>query len=181
MCAALYLDLYSGGEGTWSVEAHDLPEKEQPSARFPFASAELRLQVSDRPGARQLVLKEALLTPFADIVEDDSTKTIYLYMYRPKDREQTLAFERKIEPRYQDYYAALGCFYAGLFDVEGLTGAYLGEILSFGSPLGEAKRFVESFEPAPDIARIEDECRTLQERELPRYLLWLGRPSATEK
>ena len=175
MGADLYLELYSEREGSWSVEAYDLPEMERPSTAFPFASADLSQEASGGTPARQLILREALLTPFADTVKSDSTKSIYVYMYQPKDRNQTLEFERSIEPRYQDYYATLGCFYAGLFDVEGLPGGYLGEILSFEASLGEAKGFVESFEPAPDIARIEDECRTLQERELPRYLLWLDR------
>lgn len=178
MGPSLYLDLYSGAGVKWSVEAYDLPERERPSVTFPFASAELSPQVPEAPSAKQLVLRGALLTPFADMVESDSTKSIYVYMYQPKDRNQTLEFERSIEPRYQDYYATLGCFYAGLFDVEGLPGGYLGEILSFEAALPEAKGFVESFEPAPDIARIEDECRTLQERDAPRYLLWLSRPAS---
>lgn len=178
MGADLYLELYSDRRGPWSLEAYDLPQREHPSATLPFASAELSPLVPDAPGAKRLVLREALVTPFADVVKSDSTKSVYVYMYQPKDRDQTLEFERSIEPRYQDYYATLGCFYAGLFDVEGLPGGYLGEILSFESALAEAKEFVESFEPAPDIARIEDECRTLQERELPRYLLWLSRPAS---
>lgn len=175
MGACLYLDLYGDDTGRWSVEAYDLPDKEHPSATLPFTSADLQSRQSHRLGVKRLILTEALLTPFFDMVKAEDAETLYLYMYQPKARDQTLAFEREIEPRYQDYYASVGCFYAGLFDVEGLPGAYLGEILSFRTSPVKAKGFLESFEPTPEIEQIESECRTLQERELPRFLLWLSR------
>lgn len=171
----LYFDLYADDTGPWSVEAYELPDKARPSTTFPVASADLQPESAKAAGTKRLVLTEALLTPFAHMAMSDDAKTLYLYMYQPKDRDRTLAFEQRIEPRYQDYYAGVGCFYAGLFDADGLPGAYLGEILSFKTSLVEAKGFVESFQPAPDIEQIEDECRTLQERELPRFLFWLSR------
>ena len=171
----LYFDLYADDTGPWSVEAYELPDKAQPSTAFPVASADLQPESAKAAGTKRLVLTEVLLTPFAHMAMSDDAKTLYLYMYQPKDRDRTLAFEQRIEPRYQDYYAGVGCFYAGLFDADGLPGTYLGEILSFKTSLVEAKGFVESFQPAPDIEQIEDECRTLQERELPRFLFWLSR------
>ncbi len=171
----LYLDLYTSGAGAWSLQAFDLPDGETTSPTLPFSSADLRSVPKKTTSAKRLAFAEALLTPFASTFMADDVKTVYMYIYQPKDREQTLAFERRIEPRYQDYYAERGCWYAGLFDVDGLAGPYMGEILAFRASLGEAKNFVSGFEPAEDIAEIEDECRTLQERELPRFLLWLSR------
>jgi hypothetical protein len=123
----------------------------------------------------RLVLTEALLTRHVDAALSTGSPTYYVYLYKPKDRNDLLAFERRIEPRYADYYAELGVHYAGLFDVAGMGAGYVAEILSFDRPLAEAKQFVDDYEPSPDIAAIEEECRTLQNREDARYLLWLTR------
>jgi hypothetical protein len=100
---------------------------------------------------------------------------VYAFLYRPKDRDEMLAFERRIEPRYHTFYAERDILYAGVFDVPEISGPYLGEILFFNCDRAQAQHLMDTTEPAQDIAKIEDECRALQDRDQPRYRFWLTR------
>jgi hypothetical protein len=172
----LAIDPYSDGQGAWSLEAFDLPDTTTRSARFPDQSAELVIDPqTDSALSTRIVLTEAMLTPLAGHALNGSLPTLYVYVFRPKDRAATLDFERRIQPRYHDYYADLGVFYAGIFDTSSLGSPHLAEILAFDRSLAAAQEFVSSFQPAEDITEIENECRLLQEREQPRHLLWLSR------
>jgi hypothetical protein len=172
----LAIDLYSDGQGAWSLEAFDLPDTTTRSARFPDQSADLVIDPqTDSAAPTRILLTEALLTPLADGALNGSLPTVYVYVFRPKNRAAILDFERRIQPRYHDYYADLGVFYAGIFDTSSLGAPHLAEILAFDRSLGEAQEFVSGFQPADDITAIENECRLLQEREQPRHLLWLSR------
>ncbi len=171
------LDLYTDDRGGWRADAYDLPDRSQPSTALPCRTADIAAGGSGAApaGARRLTLNAVLPTPYAARALDGGAPTLYVYVYQPVDRGRMLDFERRIEPRYQEYYAGLGVLYAGVFDVEGVDGECIAEILSFDRPLDEATRFVAEFEPAPDIQRIEEECRTLQRRDAPRHLIWLSR------
>jgi hypothetical protein len=172
----LSLDLHADGTGAWSVEAYDLPGSKAPSVRFPQRTADLTAGPSDRTaGVTRLVFTGALVTSLAGRVVGESWPVMYVSVYQARDRAAMIEFERRIAPRYQDYYTQHGSFYAGLFDVAGLAGAYLGELIAVNRPLSAAKDFAANHQGPADIAAIEDECRTLQARDLPRYLFWLER------
>jgi hypothetical protein len=172
----LATDLYPDGQGAWSLEAFDLPDMTRRSARFPDESADLVIGPQTRPAeSTRILLTEALLTPLADQAVNGSLPTLYVYTFRPKDRAAVLAFERRIHPRYHEYYADLGVFYAGIFDTSSLGAPQIAEILAFDRSLAAAQEFVSDFQPAADITEIENECRLLQDRDQPRHLLWLSR------
>jgi hypothetical protein len=172
----LAIDLYSDGQGAWSLEAFDLPDITKRSARFPDQSADLVIGPQPDPAeSTRIVLTEALLTPLADQAINGSLPTLYVYVFRPRDRAAVLDFERRIHPRYHQYYADLGVFYAGIFDTSSLGGPHLAEILAFDRSLAAAQEFVSDFEPAEDITKIENQCRLHQDRDQPRHLLWLYR------
>ena len=172
---AVVFDLFAEESGDWRLEPDcALP----PTLRLdaPFASADVG--PPERPpenGAMRLLFDDGLPTPHAERLTEERTRSLLAFIYRPKNRDEMLAFERRIEPRYQDFYAELGIFYAGVFDVPALSGPYLGEILFFARNRPEAQHLMDTSEAAADIATIEDECRALQDRDQPRYRFWLTR------
>lgn len=104
---------------------------------------------------------------------------LYVYMYHPRDTEEILAFDARITDEYTAYYSERGVHYCGTFHVEGgPLGSGIGEIVTFDTAdRAEAERWcTEGL--SERIVAIEDECRTLQDRARPRYVLWLQRSSS---
>jgi hypothetical protein len=171
---AVAFDLFAEESGDWHLEDWTLPPI--PPLDVTFASAAVGPpQRPPQSGAVRLLFDDGLPTPHAERLTEGSTRSLLAFMYRPRNRDEMLAFERRIEPRYQDFYAELGIFYAGVFDVPAISGPSLGEILFFAGDRQEAQMLMDKAEPAADIAHIEDECRALQDRDQPRYRFWLTR------
>jgi hypothetical protein len=168
-------DLFAEEAGDWHLEA-DRTLPPTPPLDATFASADVGPpEMPLQGGAVRLLFEDGLPTPYAERLTEGSTRSLLAFMYRPRNRDEMLAFERRIEPRYQNFYAELGIFYAGVFDVPAISGPYLGEILFFAGDRRAAQHLMDSTEPAADIANIEDECRALQYRDEPRYRFWLTR------
>jgi hypothetical protein len=173
------VDIISSASGRWSLAAHDLPDYLAPSATIVGESAD----VHDDPGrtvdaATRLVLDAAAPSSYAARALDDGIASMYVYLYQPRDLAELTEFERRIEPRYADYYAGLAAYYSGIFTVAGLGEGYVGEFIGFERGVDAAREFINGHEPSPDIVTIEDECTTLQRLDAPRHLLWLGQPGA---
>ena len=168
-------DFYVDARGGWKVESYDPPDRTGPSSALPYGSADVAVNAGESPaGARRVSLHGVALNEHsADALRLEAT-TLQLFAYHPLRRDEMVAFERRIEPRYGDYYAGLGVLYPGVFDVVGLAGPYLGELLLFGWSLAAAKGFAQT-EPTPDIAAVEDECRALQDRSRACHIAWLWR------
>jgi hypothetical protein len=170
------IDILPVAGGRWSLAAHDLPDLDSPSATISGSSAELH-DDPDRPaaGVRRLVLTAVAGSSYVDRVLGDDVRSVWAALYQPRDRTEMIAFERRIEPRYADYYADLEAYYSGLFEVGGFAEGYLAELIAFRRPFGAAREFIRSHEPSPDIVLLEDECRTLQRTDAPRHVIWLSR------
>jgi hypothetical protein len=172
---AVAFDLFAEESGGWHLE----PDYTLPAGvgfDRTFASADVGPPPTPpESGAARLLFDDGLPTALAVRLTAESTRSLYAFMYRPRDRDEMLAFERRIEPRYQNFYAERGILYAGVFDVPTIGAPYLGEILFFAADRTEAQRLLDTTEPAEDIAKIEDECRALQDRDQPRYRFWLTR------
>ncbi len=95
------------------------------------------------------------------------------YLYHPLDEATLFAFDARITEEYTALYAARGVSYMGTFRVVGPDGPCLADFMVFETASqAEAERLGEEDLPGRIVA-IEDECRTLQDRERRRYVLWL--------
>lgn len=172
---AVAFDLFAEESGGWHLDADcTLPVGLQSDRAFVSADVGTPRRPPKR-GAARLLFEDGLPTAHAARLTASSTRSLLAFMYCPKDRDEMLAFERRIEPRYQNFYAGRGILYAGVFDVPAISGPYMGEILFFDGNRAEAQNLMDTTEPAEDIAKIEDECRALQDRDQPRYRFWLTR------
>jgi hypothetical protein len=173
---AVAFDLFANASGGWQVEADcALPSGLLPVGASPLSADVGSPQMPSRSDAARLLFEDGLPTPYAGRLTAQSTLSLLAFMYRPKAREEMLAFERRIEPRYQTFYAERGILYAGVFDIPQVEGPYLGEVLFFASDRATAQHLMDTTDPPEDILEIEEECRALQDRDQPRYRFWLTR------
>jgi hypothetical protein len=166
-------DFYVDARGGWKVETYDPPDRTGPSSALPYASADVAVAAGQTPaGARRVSLHGVALNEHASAALSLESTTIQLFAYHALDRDAMIAFEQEVEPRYGDHYAQLGVLYPGVFDVVGLAGPYVGELLLFHWSLEMAKNFART-EPAADIAAVEEQSRALQDRTRARHIAWL--------
>lgn len=171
--ADVALDLYPGDEGTYAAEVVIGPGA--PWVEVAARSASIHLGI--RPPAtdalrltfRQAVASSLGLEP---LVARD--RLILAYIYRPTDRDEIFAFDRRITTAYTTFFATVGEQYTGTFDVEGLPAPSIGEfsVLDVPSRAAWAEREA-GMTLTPEIAAIVDECRLLQDRSFERFAIWL--------
>lgn len=103
-------------------------------------------------------------------------QTVHLVsIYNAKDTDEIIAFDRRITDEYTAHYEAEGCHYLGVYAVQdGPLGLQLAEILVYDTADLAAAQEDAARESPPRIAAIEDECRALQDREAPGFVLWLA-------
>jgi hypothetical protein len=171
--AIVTLDLYPNGGGRYAVDWKIGTGR--PWAGLAGSTADLH--VSTPPpaiGARRLTFREAVRYPHGLEPLTDAPGSIYVYIYRPIDRETILDFDRRINVRYTEFFDATGEHPAGTFDVEGLSSPCLGELAAMdATSRADYERATAELRMPDDIEAIVAECRTLQDRSWERYVLWL--------
>jgi hypothetical protein len=97
-----------------------------------------------------------------------------VFAYHAHDEQAMLEFDARITEEYSAFYATRGVHYAGVFHADGLGERRLGEIIAFdAASVEEAERMGNDHLPQR-IVDIEAECRTLQNPEASRLVLWLA-------
>ncbi|HEX6506665.1 MAG TPA: hypothetical protein VF221_03445 [Chloroflexota bacterium] len=169
------IDIYPNEDtGTHLLDVTAMPEGLVSPDDLPGRSADIVLDdAQPRPGAQSLHFVQAVASPCGLDHVGQPDHVHYAYLYHPQDETEILDFDRRITEAYSAFYAGRGLFYAGTFHVTGPDGPSIGEIVSMDTPdRKEAERRGE-YDLSEEIIAIEDECRTLQDRTRPRYLLWL--------
>lgn len=117
-------------------------------------------------------LTQAVASPISGTLRWD--RLVELCWYQPVDVDRTLEFDRKVTERYTEYCASLGIYYAGTFTSAQLGDRYIVEVHTYdvGDPTAAAELGDEDAFPE-DFARIIADCRDLQRRDEPRYILSL--------
>jgi hypothetical protein len=101
-------------------------------------------------------------------------RLIHVSAYHPHDFAEILDFDRSINERYASYCATIGEYYAGTFHCAQLGTTWLTEIAWFDvATAQEADSLLDGQVPPQAVAEIIDECRRLQDRQAPRFSLWL--------
>jgi hypothetical protein len=104
----------------------------------------------------------------------DLTRAVQLYIYQPHDVDQVLEFDRRITDRYSSFWAQHGEFYGGTFQCDGFGPQWIVEVATFDADDPDsADALVADVTPPDDVADIIAECKTLQDRGKPRYVVWL--------
>ena len=168
------LDLYEGPAGSFAV-AWKLGAG-RPWAGLSGATADLHLAAPPppKPEARRLTFHEAVRYPHGIRPLRESHGSIQVYIYRPIDRAEILAFDRGVRVRYTEFFDPTGEHPAGTFDVDGLPAPCLAELAAMDAPSRDAFEASTADLSLPDdIASITAECRLLQDRSWERYVLWL--------
>lgn len=160
--------------GAFAVSGFGRPEDFAPQiARF--HSADLAFDGVVPAGAGELlVFTPVAPSPLGTALIREAHDVLLLLAYHTPDDDAMLAFDAGITDEYSRFYATRGVHYTGAFRVDGLGGGRLGEILCIDgvASVEEAERLCSEDLP-PRIVEIEDECRTYQDREASRFLLWL--------
>ncbi len=174
------IDLYAApSAGTHAVEVKAAPPELASADDLPAGSATISLDgsiPSNAAAATTLSFRTAVASPIGLDPLRRNPALLYVYMYHPLDTGEILAFDARITGEYTAFYGERGAHYCGTFHVDGSPlGSSTGEIIAFDTAdRVEAERLC-SEDLAERIVAIEDECRTLQDRSRPRYLLWLQR------
>jgi hypothetical protein len=169
------LDLYpDGATGAYALEMIARPEGLASPHDLPGQSADLILDgTPPRAEAHSIPFTVAVpsLCSLATLARPG--RIVMAYLYQPLDETTLLAFDARITEEYTTLYTERGVFYLGTFYVVGPDGSCLGDFLVFETASrAEAERLGNEDLPARIIA-IEDECRTLQDLQRKRYVLWL--------
>jgi hypothetical protein len=173
------LDLYPSAErGAYAVVVKAAPEGVASPADIPGQSADLLVDASEAapPAADAHSIAFTFWTPtvLGRSVFSQPGRVLYIYLYSAPDAEAMAAFDRRITEEYTRYYAAQGIYYAGLLRASGEHIPPLAEFMAIEATTFEAAEQLLLTLPLPErITSIEDECRTLQDRQSPRYMLWL--------
>jgi len=166
--ARVRLGFHLDGRGDYALSGRSRPP-ELFAEHFPFRSATFG------QGAEvELDLDHISPTPPDPALV--GRQTVHLVsIYNAKDTDEIIAFDRRITDEYTAHYAAECCHYLGVYAVhDGPLGLKLAEILVYDTAnLGAAQQDAERDSP-PRIAAIEDECRALQDRVGPGFVLWLA-------
>jgi hypothetical protein len=180
------IDLYQEpSAGTHAVSVDAAPQGVASPDDVPAVSATITWDdagngaAATAPAETTLSFRRAVASPVGLAPLHRDPPLLYVYMYHPRDAEEILAFDARITDEYTAYYGERGVHYCGTFHVEGgPLGSCIGEIITFDTAdRAEAERWcTEGL--SERIVAIEDECRTLQDRARPRYVLWLQRSSS---
>jgi len=177
--ADVRIDLFDDlAVGTHAVSVQAAPAGLAASSDIPAGSASVTLDSGPATVAAAMTLsfRRAVASPVGlDPLRRDPA-LLYAFLYHPVDTEAILAFDARITAEYTAFYGERGIHYCGTFHVDGSPlGACIGEILTFDTTdRAEAERLC-SDDISERIAAIEDECRTLQDRDRARYVIWLQR------
>lgn len=119
-----------------------------------------------------LEFRQSVASPLEGTLSFD--RLVEVSWYQPVDVATTLEFDRSVNERYTEYCATLGAFYGGTFTCPQLGDAYIAELhtYDFDDP-AEAEALGDEDSYPEDFAAIITECRDLQRREEPRYILSL--------
>ena len=172
------IDLYPSAErGAYAVVVKAAPEGVASAADIPGQSADLLVDASEAtpPAADAQSISFTFWTPSAlgHSVVRQPGRVLHIALYSAPDAEAMAAFDRRITEEYTSYYATQGIYYSGLLRAAGERIPPLAEFLAIDATTLEAAEQRITL-PLPErITSIEDECRTLQDRESPRYVLWL--------
>ncbi len=118
------------------------------------------------------LLRQAVASPLSSTL--DLARAVQLYVYQPRDMVEILEFDRRITQRYSTYWAGHGEYYGGTFHCDAFGPQWLVEVAAFGADDADsADRLVADVKPPADVAEIIAECKALQDRDQPRYVVWL--------
>jgi hypothetical protein len=169
------IDLYpTRATGAYTLDVIARPEGLASPTDLPGQSADLILDDTPPRGeAHSISFTRAVPSPCSLATLAPRGRVVMTYLYHPLDEATLLAFDARITEEYTAWYATRGVSYLGTFRVVGPDGPCLADIMVFETASqAEAERLGEEDLPARIVA-IEDECRTLQDRERRRYVLWL--------
>jgi hypothetical protein len=169
------IDLYPNrATGAYTLDVIARPEGLASPTDLAGQSADLILDDTPPRGeAQSISFTRAVPSPCSLATLAQPGRVVMSYLYHPLDEATLFAFDARITEEYTAFYAARGVSYMGTFRVVGPDGPCLGEFVVFETASqAEAERLGEEDLPARIVA-IEDECRTLQDRERRRYVLWL--------
>jgi hypothetical protein len=160
------------GASTLEVLAH--PEGLASPDDLPGQSADLILdETLPRVEAHSLPFTVAVPSSCSLVTLAQPGRVVMAYLYHPRDETAMLAFDARITKEYTAFYREYGMFYLGTFHVVGPDGPCLSDFWVFETAIkAEAERLSNEDFPARIVA-IEDECRTLQDRQRKRSILWL--------
>lgn len=100
-------------------------------------------------------------------------RIISTYLYDARDEREIFAFDERISEDYTAYYASRGMYYLGVYSVDGPLKPQLAEFSVYATSDPEEAERIGSDDLAAYIVAIEDECRALQDRSRPRYVISL--------
>jgi hypothetical protein len=98
---------------------------------------------------------------------------LLVFGYHARDEQAMLAFDARITEEYTAFYLTRGVTYTGVFHLDGPATPPLGEIIAFDAATVEDAERLGNEDLPQRIVDIEDECRTLQDRDASRFSLWL--------
>jgi hypothetical protein len=171
------LDLYPGAGGRYPTEIRIGPGL--PWADLAAESASLYLEDPPAPvaGLRRLSFRPAVAYPLGLEPLRGTRGLLYVYLYRPTDHDAILAFDRRINARYSEFFVTAGEYPAGTYDVEGLSAPCIGELARIdAASRAEWNERSAALEVPADIEAILSECRELQDRSYERYVIWMTLP-----
>jgi len=169
------IDLYPNrATGAYTLDVIARPEGLAFPTDLPGQSADLILDDTPPRGeAHSLSFTRAVPSPCSLATLAQPGRVVMTYLYHPFDEATLCAFDARITEEYTALYAARSVSYLGTFRVVGPDGPCVADFVVFETASqAEAERLGEEDLPARIVA-IEDECRTLQDRERRRYVLWL--------
>lgn len=169
------IDLYPNrATGAYTLDVIARPEGLASPTDLPGQSADLILDgTPPRAEAHSISFTVAVPSPCSLTTLAQPGRVVLAYLYHPLDETTLLAFDARITEEYTAFYAARGVSYLGTFRVVGPDGPCLADFLVFETASrAEAERLGNEDLPARIVA-IEDECRTLQDLQRRRYILWL--------
>jgi hypothetical protein len=117
-------------------------------------------------------LRQAVAGPLS--AAPDLSRVVQMYVYQPFSVPVILDFDRRITERYSTFWAQHGEFYAGTFSCREFGPQWVVEVATFAADDPDAaEALVQGVQPPPDVQAIIAECKALQNRQLPRYLVWM--------
>jgi hypothetical protein len=165
--------LHTGDAGAYALTARGVPE-ELGAEVGRFRSADVLLGAGDGThGGETLVYSPVALSPLGLDVVQRPAAVLMVFAYHVHDEQAMLDFDAGITEEYTAFYLSRGVHYSGAFRVNGLGGQRLGEIIAFDAASVEEAEKLGSVDLPQRIVDIEEECRTLQNREASRFVLWL--------
>jgi hypothetical protein len=167
--------LHAGDRGRYAVTTSAVPDGDG-DRLGQYRSADLSLGNGTGSGGADLTVlfRSAAPSSLGTAVLQAPNGLLMAFAYHAFDEAAMLAFDARITDEYTSFYAGRDIDYLGVFRVSGLGPPCLGEIIVFrgAGSIEEAERAGNEDLPQR-IVDIEDECRTLQDREAGRVVLWL--------